>query len=81
MTLDDLGTFAKNAKNYQPRGLIMAPIDKTHYHITRRCEVKPQGQHAATHYECLAEFKSKDSMERYGKRCGLGDLCVVTFMT
>jgi hypothetical protein len=40
----------------------MAPIDKTHYHITRRCEVMPQGQHAATHYEWLAEFKSKDSM-------------------
>eukprot|EP00438_Fugacium_kawagutii_P008239 Skav226258 [mRNA] locus=scaffold2708:96071:110597:- [translate_table: standard] len=54
------GTFAKNAKAYKPRGLIMAPIDKTHYEATRRCEVGPSGQHAATHYECLAEFKSKD---------------------
>ena len=63
------GTFAKNAKNYQPRGLIMAPIDKTHYHITRRCEVMPQGQHAATHYECLAEFKSKDRIS-CGSCCG-----------
>lgn len=65
------GTFAKNAKNYQPRGLIMAPIDKTHYHITRRCEVMPQGQHAATHYECLAEFKSKDGSQYSLLHCRL----------
>ena len=54
------GTFSKNAKNYKPRGLIMAPIDKTNYNQTRRCEVHPHGQHAATHYECLAEFQSQD---------------------
>eukprot|EP00435_Cladocopium_sp_Y103_P025408 s217_g6.t1 len=65
------GTFAKNAKNYKPRGLIMAPIDKTHYNVTRRCEVKPQGQHAATHYECLAEFKSKDGSQYSLLHCRL----------
>eukprot|EP00434_Breviolum_minutum_P019169 symbB.v1.2.016894.t1/scaffold1302.1/size209015/2 len=57
------GTFAKNAKSYRSRGLIMAPIDKTRYHLTRRCEVAPTGQHAATHYECLAEFKSMDGSQ------------------
>ena len=45
------GTFAKNAPSYKPRGLIVAPIDKSNYDRTRRCEVRPNGLFAATHYD------------------------------
>lgn len=53
------GTFSRNAPKYPSRGLIVAPIDKSNYDRTRRCEIRASGQFAATHYECLAEFRSK----------------------
>ena len=57
------GSFGHDARsefrNYY-RGLISAPIDKSTYSGTKRCQVHSRGAPSVTQYECLAEYESVD---------------------
>lgn len=57
------GSFGHDARsefrNYY-RGLISAPIDKSTYSRTKRCQVHSRGAPSVTQYECLAEYESVD---------------------
>ncbi|CAE7214197.1 rluD, partial [Symbiodinium pilosum] len=60
------GTFGRDARGeYGPTGIIQAPVDKSRYEITRRCEIHANGQPASTLYERIAEYESPNRKARY----------------
>eukprot|EP00439_Symbiodinium_sp_Y106_P079037 s1215_g17.t2 len=60
------GTFGRDALHgHGPTGLIQAPVDRSMYEWTRRCEISENGQPASTLYERIAEYESRDRKARY----------------